>query len=186
MTQVEDVQLFLAKKDKPYHLTGEVGAKAYLERLTPADRLHLGIILHHAQSVATAIETILHVLAVGSSTNLQAPYGDIDLLFCPEVAPTRIEFVRQLHTQLSLDGHFTVSKEYPKGSAPVFNSPYTPFKLFAFPHITGDVSGYCGSFDMTFLGERGGSFEEALVFHQRNKLAFSKLESSFTSNLYFP
>ena len=177
MVQVENLQLLFGKKDKSYHLTGEVRESDYLARLTLADRLCLAIILQHSQSVATAMSTILHVLAVGSSTDLKALYGDIDLLFCPEDKCVRFEFAQQICDRLLRDGHFVVSRELPKGSAPVFNSPHAPFKLFAVPRVTEDLQGSHRLFDMTFLGERGGSFEETLLFHQRNKLAFSKLES---------
>ncbi|MFA6005659.1 MAG: hypothetical protein WC775_04210 [Patescibacteria group bacterium] len=177
MTQVEDPRLLLGKSDKPYHITGEVREPDYLERLDSVDRLCLAIILQHAQSVATAMSTALHVLAVGSSADLKALYGDIDLLFCPKDKHVRFKFVQQVYEQLLRDERFTISREFPKGSAPIFNSPYAPFKLFAFPRMTEDLSGPSRSFDMTFLGERWGSFEEALSFHLRNRLAFSRLES---------
>lgn len=164
-------------REYPYHYTGEVDQKDYLARLTNIDRSYLSKLLHHIKLVGHALQTPVHALAVGSSADLAWPqYRDIDLLVCPQNPQLRTDFVLTVYQRLVEDMNFIAEKNSPKGSAPISVTPYTPFKLFVWPYLKGDMITQTKQFDMTFLGEDGGTFDEAVVFHRSNNLAFTQLK----------
>jgi hypothetical protein len=164
-------------REYPYHYTGEVGQESYLVRLNGVDRSYLTKLLNHIKLVGHALRTPVHAIGVGSSADLAWPqYRDIDLLVCPQNPKIRTYFVLAVYTRLVEDKNFIVEKDSPKGSAPIPNTPYTPFKLFALPNLKGEMITRGKQFDMTFIGEGGGSFDEALAFHRSHNLAFTQLK----------
>ena len=166
-------------RDYPYHQTGEVTESEYLDRLHPVDRSYLSILLYLFQRVANSQNTSLHTLAVGSSADLQCPeYRDIDLLLCPEKPEMRSYFAAEILSGLTHDSNFIVTRESPKGSAPILSphdDPYVEFKLFALPVGPAEMSKYFKQFDMTFVGDGGGTFADVVIFHRSNNLAFVQL-----------
>ena len=110
---------------------------------------------------------------------LKNEYNDIDLVVCPDKPTVRTDFVEAVFQQIVHNPNFYVMRESPKGSAPVLTTHqalYTPFKLFAFPNLRGEMVKYAKQFDMTFVGTEGGSTKEVIEFHRSNHLAFCKLE----------
>jgi hypothetical protein len=158
---------------KPFHVTGEVRKEEYLHRLNQNDQFYLEILSQHMQSIAGLLKTDVHILAVGSSADFQSNYGDIDLLICPEIRNVRSEFATLAYHRFSDDKRIVTLQEYPKGSAKPSHSQNAPFKLFIFAAITMKTPGEFNVFDMTFLGEDGGSYQDILAFHRQNNLAFS-------------
>ncbi|OGG34420.1 hypothetical protein A2363_00515 [Candidatus Gottesmanbacteria bacterium RIFOXYB1_FULL_47_11] len=180
MTKLETPELRWGNRDYPYHQTGEVQASEYFNRLHPVNRSYLMFLLQHLLSVARAMRTPLSTLAVGSSADILWPeYNDIDLVVCPDKPTVRTDFVEAVFQQIVHNPNFYVMRESPKGSAPVLTTHqalYTPFKLFAFPNLRGEMVKYAKQFDMTFVGTEGGSTKEVIEFHRSNHLAFCKLE----------
>jgi hypothetical protein len=161
--------------EKPFHRTGEVSETEYLQRLNQNDSLYLKILFNHLQLIAAFTETQSHILAVGSSADLQSKYDDIDLLICPEKQQVRSDFAYLAYNSLKNDSQLVTLQKYPKGSAVISHAQYAPFKLFTFAAITTKTPGEFKVFDMTFLGEDGGSFTDVLLYHHQNNLAFSIL-----------
>jgi len=176
MTYIETPEQRWGNRDYPYHLTGEVQESEYLKRLNPIDRSYLTILLQHIKFAARSMNTSTYALGVGSSANLQLPeYLDIDLLVCTDKPNLRADFVESVFQQIAHDPNFLITREPPKGSAPLSKEPYAPFKLFAFPIGPQNLSRYFKQFDLTFIGKDGGTFDQAVAFHRLTKLAFAQL-----------
>jgi len=168
----------LSETSKPFHLTGEIDQDIFLKRLTEKEYLSLVFLLENLHTLAAKLKTFAHILVVGSSADLKSDYGDIDLLVCPEKKEIRQDFTELFYEELRKNKQLTVIKQFPKGSASIINPLYFPCKLFVSP-LGYEPNNRLKSpmlFDMTFVGIKGGSFEDAVNFHREQKLAFSILK----------
>ncbi len=125
------------------------------------------------------MHTPLYVLGVGSGADILFPeYRDIDLLICPEQPALRSNFVTEAYKRIKPDPNFLVERHSPKGSAPILNAhdePYADYKLVTLPVGSIETAQYVKLFDITFVGENGGTFAGVLQFHRSNNLAFTQL-----------
>ncbi|MCL4374881.1 hypothetical protein M1523_03385 [Patescibacteria group bacterium] len=175
MGMIETPEQRWGRRTKPYHLTGEVNQEAYLHRLLPGEREAVQLLLQYVGIASMSLMTASSVLAVGSSTDLKSPYGDIDLLVCPDDARARHQFAERIYRLLKSNNVFTVSGQSPLGSAPISSPRYAPVKLFLFAAGAVDEQSEPRLFDMTFLGEGGGTFDDTVAFHRHHNLAFAIL-----------
>ncbi len=173
------------RSDKPYHRTGEIAPAAFFNRLTPGTLSNLQKLLRYFYAASQIVSCYVTLLAVGSSTNLSKPdYNDVDFLVFPTEPVKRSPYATQVRDFLQWDRNFHIPKIRKMGSAPrqidFHHAKLYEFQLFAIP-LVGGMPTIEKNFDITFAQAAGGSYEEIMMFHRANKLAFSDISGSIIS-----
>ncbi len=184
MNVVETPELRWGKRDKPYHRTGEIREEDYAQHLKPSDRSCLSAILHHIRQINPLISTPIHVLAVGSSANLQSTYHDIDLLICPENPLARMTFIRTVISTLRNDDRLIISRPNQRTSSPIFRDDNDlPYNVAVHAAVAENDNDKPTKFDINFVSNADGLYMDILYFHKKNQLAFCEITNDLPDTL---
>lgn len=152
---------------KEYHYGGR-DPRTIHDVLTPEEIADFHHVLSIALTAATIYDSVLHGMLVGSV--LRGPHHDIDMLLCSDPPYRRTDVVQKTLDTL-IQHPFRVDMRQMVGSNLSERGVlFTRKKVFAMSDR------YWNVFDISFVGDHAGEWQDVLDFHVRAHLAHLVLE----------